>query len=128
MVRAFIRLPPSGRFATCTSDRLLQSQGGYFYTTPAGRRCEVTRGRGAGALAVTSGAALCRHQDPPTIEEGAMADTQISPDEMLKRIARFKDLMPMDYGQMKGGENVSRKMQGFTVIGHVTKAAPPIAG
>lgn len=57
-----------------------------------------------------------------------MADTQISPDEMLKRIARFKDLMPMDYGQMKGGESVSRKMQGFTVIGHVTKAAPPIAG
>ena len=56
-----------------------------------------------------------------------MADTQIPVDEMLKRIARFKDLMPTDYGQMKGGENVPRKMQGFTVIGHVTKATPPIA-
>lgn len=57
-----------------------------------------------------------------------MADTPISADEMVKRIARFKDLMPMDYGTMKGGENVPRSMQGFTVIGHVTKAAPPISG
>jgi mannose-6-phosphate isomerase-like protein (cupin superfamily) len=57
-----------------------------------------------------------------------MAESQISREEMLKRIARFKDLMPMDYGQMQEGENVPRKMQGFGVIGHVTKAAPPIGG
>lgn len=57
-----------------------------------------------------------------------MADTQLSADAMLNRIARFKDLMPMDYGQMNGGENIPRKMQGFTVIGRVAKAAPAISG
>jgi hypothetical protein len=52
----------------------------------------------------------------------------ISNEEMFKRIARFNELMPMDYKQMKGGEAVPRSMQGFSVIGHVTKAAPAIPG
>ncbi|MBV8775496.1 MAG: hypothetical protein JO166_24660, partial [Deltaproteobacteria bacterium] len=52
----------------------------------------------------------------------------ISNEEMLKRIARFQDLMPMDYKQMAGGDAVPRSMQGFSVIGHVTKAAPAIDG
>jgi len=57
-----------------------------------------------------------------------MSTAQISPGDMLNRIARFKDLMPTDYRQMKGGENVSRKMQGYAVIGHVTKSAAAIEG
>jgi hypothetical protein len=52
----------------------------------------------------------------------------ISNEEMLKRIARFNELMPMDYKQMPGGEMVPRSMQGFSVIGHVTKTAPAISG
>ncbi|HKV56381.1 MAG TPA: cupin domain-containing protein [Candidatus Binataceae bacterium] len=55
-----------------------------------------------------------------------MASLQISNQEMFKRIARFAELMPTDYKQMKGGENVPRSMQGFSVIGHVTKSAPAI--
>jgi uncharacterized cupin superfamily protein len=57
-----------------------------------------------------------------------MASTQISHEEMLKRIARFADLVPMDYQQMPGGDKLPRSMQGFSVIGHVTKTAPAIAG
>jgi uncharacterized cupin superfamily protein len=53
---------------------------------------------------------------------------EISAAEMLKRIARFNELMPMDYKQVAGGDAVPRSMQGFSVIGHVTKAAPAIAG
>ena len=53
---------------------------------------------------------------------------EISNEEMLKRIARFDELMPMDYKQMTGGEMVPRSMQGFSVIGHVTNAAPAIPG
>jgi mannose-6-phosphate isomerase-like protein (cupin superfamily) len=53
---------------------------------------------------------------------------EISNEEMLKRIARFAQLMPMDYKQMPGGDAVPRSMQGFSVIGHVTKAAPAIPG
>lgn len=49
-------------------------------------------------------------------------------EEMRKRIARFNELMPMDYKQMAGGEMVPRSMQGFSVIGHVTNAAPAIPG
>lgn len=52
----------------------------------------------------------------------------ISNEEMLKRIARFNELMPMDYRQMRGGEEVSRSIKGFSVIGHVTKDPPAIAG
>jgi mannose-6-phosphate isomerase-like protein (cupin superfamily) len=52
----------------------------------------------------------------------------ISHQEMLKRVARFKDLMPIDYKQITGGETRPRSMQGFSVIGHVTKAAPAIDG
>src|SRR6516162_9332963 len=51
-----------------------------------------------------------------------------SKEEMLKRIARFNELMPMDYRQVPGGDAVPRSMQGFSVIGHVTKAAPAIPG
>ncbi len=57
-----------------------------------------------------------------------MDRVQISNEEMLKRIARFGELMPMDYRQMRAGEEVSRSIQGFSVIGHVTKDAPAIAG
>ncbi|MBV8053962.1 MAG: hypothetical protein JO071_01840, partial [Deltaproteobacteria bacterium] len=52
---------------------------------------------------------------------------KISNEEMLKRIARFNELMPMDYRQMRGGEEVSRSIKGFSVIGHVTKDPPAIA-
>ena len=52
----------------------------------------------------------------------------ISNEDMLKRIVRFKDLIPMDYRQMAGGEAVPRSMQGFSVIGHVTTTAPAIDG
>ena len=51
---------------------------------------------------------------------------KVSPEEMMKRIARFSDLMPADYRKMGNGDYVPRGMQGFTVIGHVTKAEPPI--
>ena len=53
---------------------------------------------------------------------------QIAKEEMLKRIARFKELVPMDYQQRPGNDAGPRWMQGFSVIGHVTKAAPPISG
>lgn len=53
---------------------------------------------------------------------------QISKEAMLKRIARFNELMPMDYQQVPGSDAVPRSMQGFSVIGHVTKAAPAIPG
>jgi mannose-6-phosphate isomerase-like protein (cupin superfamily) len=55
-----------------------------------------------------------------------MDPIQISKEEMLKRVARFAELMPMDYSQMKGGDAVPRSMRGFSVIGHVTKTAPAI--
>ena len=35
---------------------------------------------------------------------------EISNEEMLKRIARFAQLMPMNYKQMPGGEAVPRSM------------------
>lgn len=57
-----------------------------------------------------------------------MASLQISNEDMMKRIAFFKDLMPFSYASMKGGENVPpRSMEGFTIIGHVTQSAPAIA-
>jgi len=56
-----------------------------------------------------------------------MASLRISNEEMMKRIAFFKDLMPFSYASMKGGENVPpRSMEGFTIIGHVTDATPAI--
>jgi mannose-6-phosphate isomerase-like protein (cupin superfamily) len=57
-----------------------------------------------------------------------MERVEISNEEMLKRIARFAELMPMDYSQMKGAaDSAPRSMRGFSVIGHVTKTAPAIA-
>jgi quercetin dioxygenase-like cupin family protein len=52
----------------------------------------------------------------------------VSNEEMLKRIARFTELMPMDYRQMRGGEEAARGITGFSVIGQVTKQAPAIGG
>ena len=37
---------------------------------------------------------------------------QISNEEMFKRIARFSQLMPMDYKQMAGGEAVLVRCKG----------------
>jgi mannose-6-phosphate isomerase-like protein (cupin superfamily) len=52
----------------------------------------------------------------------------ISNEEMLKRIARFNELMPLDYRQMQmqGGEEIARSIKGFSVIGQVTKQPPAI--
>jgi mannose-6-phosphate isomerase-like protein (cupin superfamily) len=62
--------------------------------------------------------------------EGLMASLQISREEMLKRVAYFKDLIPNDYKAMKGGDSVDQNMlTGFTLIGRITSKNPPaIAG
>jgi mannose-6-phosphate isomerase-like protein (cupin superfamily) len=54
-----------------------------------------------------------------------MASIQISKDEMLKRIAHFKDLKPIDYKAMGNGY-VPEGMQAFSIIGQVTKDLPTI--
>jgi quercetin dioxygenase-like cupin family protein len=59
-----------------------------------------------------------------------MANLQISREEMLKRVAHFKDLIPNDYKAMKGGDSVDANLlTGFTLIGRITSKNPPaIAG
>ncbi len=59
-----------------------------------------------------------------------MASLQISREEMLKRVAYFRNLVPNDYKAMKGGDLVDQNMlTGFTLIGRITSKNPPaIAG
>lgn len=54
-----------------------------------------------------------------------MASVQISKEEMRKRIARFKELKPIDYKAMGSGY-VPAGMEAFSIIGQVTKDAPTI--
>ncbi|MBI3800307.1 MAG: cupin domain-containing protein [Deltaproteobacteria bacterium] len=54
-----------------------------------------------------------------------MAGLQISKEEMLKRVAHFKDLKPIDYKSMGNGY-VPEGMQAFSIIGQVTKDIPTI--
>ena len=57
-----------------------------------------------------------------------MASVQISKEEMLKRVARFKELKPIDYKAMGMGY-VPEGVQGFSIIGQVAKGIEPsIAG
>lgn len=57
-----------------------------------------------------------------------MAGVQISREEMLKRVAHFKELTPIDYKAM-GMSYVPEGLEGFSLIGHVAKAiAPTIPG
>jgi hypothetical protein len=50
--------------------------------------------------------------------ESLIASLQISREEMLKRVAHFKDLIPNDYKAMKRGDSVDQNMlTGFTLIG-----------
>lgn len=57
-----------------------------------------------------------------------MASVQISREEMLKRVAHFKELTPIDYKAM-GMSYVPEGIEGFSLIGHVAKAiAPTIPG
>ncbi len=57
-----------------------------------------------------------------------MASAQISREEMLKRIAHFKDLKPLDYKAL-GMEYVPEGREGFSIIGQVAKTiAPTIPG
>jgi hypothetical protein len=44
--------------------------------------------------------------------EDLMASLQISREEMLKRVAYFKDVIPNDYKAMKGGDSVDQNMRG----------------
>src|SRR5436309_520180 len=62
---------------------------------------------------------LCRKK------EGLMASIQISKEEMLKRVARFKELKPIDYKAM-GMSYVPEGMDAFSIIGQVTKDIPSI--
>ena len=55
-----------------------------------------------------------------------MASIQISKEEMLKRVARFKELKPIDYKAMGSGY-VPQGMDAFSIIGQVTKDLPTIA-
>ncbi|HJY81622.1 MAG TPA: cupin domain-containing protein [Candidatus Binatia bacterium] len=54
-----------------------------------------------------------------------MASVQISKEEMLKRVARFKELKPIDYKAMGSGY-VPVGMEAFSIIGQVTKDIPSI--
>lgn len=54
-----------------------------------------------------------------------MASVQISKDEMLKRIARFTELKPIDYSTMGSGY-VPEGMEAFSIVGQVTKDLPAI--
>ena len=52
---------------------------------------------------------------------------QVSREEMLKRIARFQELKPIDYASfIKGYEPDGT--QGFALIGRAGQTVPPIAG
>ena len=53
-----------------------------------------------------------------------MASVQISKEEMLKRVARFKELKPIDYKAMGMGD-VPEGVQGFSIIGQVAKGIEP---
>lgn len=53
-----------------------------------------------------------------------MAHVQISRAEMLKRVAHFKELKPMDYTAM-GMSNVPEGIQAFSIIGQVAKGVEP---
>ena len=53
-----------------------------------------------------------------------MASVQISREEMLKRVAHFKELKPLDYKAMGMGY-VPQGMEGFSLIGQVAKAITP---
>jgi quercetin dioxygenase-like cupin family protein len=55
-----------------------------------------------------------------------MASVQVSKEEMLKRIARFKELKPIDYSTMGSGY-VPDGMEAFSIIGQITKDIPAIA-
>src|SRR5260370_4231725 len=57
-----------------------------------------------------------------------MASLKISNEEMMKRIAHFKDVMPVDYSSMNVNPELTRGMRGKVVIGRLNKAAPPVAG
>ena len=54
-----------------------------------------------------------------------MASIQISKEEMLKRVAHFKELKPIDYKAMGSGY-VPAGMEAFSIIGQVTKDLPTI--
>jgi mannose-6-phosphate isomerase-like protein (cupin superfamily) len=57
-----------------------------------------------------------------------MASLTISNEEMMKRIAFFKDVMPVDYSSMNVSPELTRGMRGKVVIGRLNKAAPPVSG
>lgn len=57
-----------------------------------------------------------------------MASLQISNEEMMKRIAFFKNVAPVDYSSMNARPEDTRGMRSKVVIGRITKAAPPVAG
>jgi uncharacterized RmlC-like cupin family protein len=61
-------------------------------------------------------------------KEDRMASLTISNEEMLKRIAFFKDVMPVDYSSMNVSPELTRGMRGKVVIGRLNKAAPPVSG
>jgi mannose-6-phosphate isomerase-like protein (cupin superfamily) len=54
-----------------------------------------------------------------------MASVQISKEEMLKRIARFAELKPIDYSTLGSGY-VPEGMEAFSIVGQVTKDLPAI--
>lgn len=54
-----------------------------------------------------------------------MASIQISKEEMLKRVARFTELKPIDYKAMGSGY-VPEGMEAFSIVGRVTKDLPTI--
>ncbi len=49
-----------------------------------------------------------------------MASVQISKDEMLKRVAHFKELKPMDYKAL-GMSDIPEGIEAFSIIGQVLK-------
>lgn len=53
-----------------------------------------------------------------------MASVQISKEEMFKRVARFKELKPIDYKAMGMGD-VPEGVAGFSIIGQVAKGVEP---
>jgi mannose-6-phosphate isomerase-like protein (cupin superfamily) len=80
-------------------------------------------------LAVGNAAALYKRQAPTRrSKEDRMASLKISNEEMMKRIAHFKDVMPVDYSSMNVNPELTRGMRGKVVIGRLNKAAPPVSG
>ena len=81
-------------------------------------------------LALRNAAGLYRRGLPTggRNKEDRMASLKISNEEMMKRIAFFKDVMPVDYSSMNVSRELTRGMRGKVVIGRLNKAAPPVSG